>query len=48
VVVIGDKEATAGTLSPRSRDDGELGSMAIGDFKARLVAEAAFPKPRVS
>jgi threonyl-tRNA synthetase len=48
VVVVGDKEAAAGTLSPRSRDEGELGSMGIGDFKARLVAEAAFPKPKVT
>jgi threonyl-tRNA synthetase len=46
VVVIGDKEAAAGTLSPRSRDEGELGSLTIAEFTARLRAEVVPPKPR--
>ncbi len=45
IVVLGDKEAAAGTLSPRSRDEGELGSLAIAEFAARLRAEAKPPRP---
>jgi len=45
VVVIGDKEAAAGTLAPRSRDAGDLGSMSIAEFSARLAKEAVPPRP---
>ena len=45
VVVIGDKEAEAGAVAPRSRDAGDLGAMPIAEFAARLRAEAVPPKP---
>jgi threonyl-tRNA synthetase len=44
LVVLGDDEATAGTVSPRSRDEGELGSMTIQAFAERLLAEAKPPR----
>jgi threonyl-tRNA synthetase len=44
IVVIGDDEAAAGTVSPRSRDTGDLGAMPVSDFKARLLAEARAPR----
>ncbi len=45
VVVLGDKEAEAGTVAPRSRDTGDLGPMPLAEFAARLRSEAAPPKP---
>jgi threonyl-tRNA synthetase len=45
VVVIGDKEAEAGAVAPRSRDAGDLGAMPLAEFKARLKSEAVPPKP---
>ena len=45
VVVLGDKEAAAGTVAPRSRDEGELGAISIADFAARLRTEATPPRP---
>jgi threonyl-tRNA synthetase len=45
ILVIGDKEAEAGTVAPRSRDAGDLGPLPLADFKARLRAEAVAPKP---
>jgi threonyl-tRNA synthetase len=45
VVVIGDKEAEAGAVAPRSRDAGDLGAMPVAEFKARLKAEAMPPRP---
>jgi threonyl-tRNA synthetase len=44
-VVIGDKEAEAGAVAPRSRDAGDLGAMPLAEFKARLKSEAVAPKP---
>lgn len=44
IVVIGDDEAREGTLSPRSRDAGELGKMSVQQFLERLVAEAKPPR----
>jgi threonyl-tRNA synthetase len=44
IVVIGDDEVQAGTLSPRSRDEGELGKLSVSAFAERLLAEAKFPK----
>ena len=44
IAVIGDKEATARTLSVRSRQDGELGAMPLPAFAERLLAEAAPPR----
>ena len=46
--VLGDKEATAGHIAPRSREDGDLGSMSIAQFKERVVAEARPPRPKAS
>jgi threonyl-tRNA synthetase len=45
VVVLGDKEAAAGTVAPRSRDQGDLGPISIAEFAARLRAEATPPRP---
>ena len=47
IVVIGENEAVAGTLSPRSRDAGELGAMPVAEFAARLLAEAQPPRPQL-
>ena len=44
-VVLGDKEAEAGAVAPRSRDAGDLGAMPIAEFAARLAAEAKPPRP---
>ena len=44
LVVIGDDEATAGTLSARSRDAGELGSMTVAAFAERVLREASAPR----
>jgi threonyl-tRNA synthetase len=48
IVVIGDDEVTNGTLSPRSRDDGELGKLTIQAFSERLLEEAKLPRVAVS
>jgi threonyl-tRNA synthetase len=45
MVVIGDREAAQGTLSPRLRDGTELKDLALADFIARLVAESRVPTP---
>ncbi len=39
MLVIGDKEAESGTVSPRHRRDGDLGAMSVEDFIARTAAE---------
>jgi len=44
IVVMGDDEAQTGTLSPRSRDEGELGKLTVAAFAERLLAEAKPPK----
>jgi threonyl-tRNA synthetase len=43
-VVLGDKEAETDTVTPRSRDAGELGTLSIADFASRLLAEARPPR----
>jgi threonyl-tRNA synthetase len=45
ILVLGEKEAEAGTVSPRSRDAGDLGAMPLAGFVARLAAEAVPPRP---
>ncbi|MCB9758620.1 MAG: threonine--tRNA ligase [Alphaproteobacteria bacterium] len=45
MAIIGEKELEAGTVSVRSRDEGELGSLALADFVARVVAEGRPPLP---
>ena len=39
MLVIGDKEAESGTVSPRHRADGDLGAMSIEEFIAKALAE---------
>jgi len=41
MLVIGDKEAEAGTVSVRSRKDGDLGAMPLADFIAKITKEIA-------
>ena len=36
MIVIGDRDIEAGTLSPRHRSDGELGAMSFDAFAALL------------
>jgi threonyl-tRNA synthetase len=43
LVVVGPKDAEAGTVSARSRDAGELGAMSLEAFLDRVVPEAAMP-----
>lgn len=40
MLVLGDKEAEAGTVAPRHRADGDLGSMGIDEFIMRIREEA--------
>jgi threonyl-tRNA synthetase len=44
VAVLGDKEAETRSVTPRSRDAGELGSMSLDAFLERLLAEAKIPR----
>ena len=39
MVVIGDKEQTAGTVAVRSRSDGDLGAVPLAEFASRLERE---------
>jgi len=43
IAVLGDKEAESDTLSVRSRDEGELGTLSLPAFADRLAAEAQPP-----
>jgi hypothetical protein len=42
--VLGDKEAESETVSLRSREAGDLGSLSLAEFRDRLVAEAEPPR----
>ncbi|MEZ4220528.1 MAG: threonine--tRNA ligase [Polyangiaceae bacterium] len=42
--VLGDQEAESGTLSVRSREEGELGAISVDAFVQRLLAEARPPR----
>lgn len=44
LLVVGPKDAEAGTVSVRSRDSGELGAMPRAEFIARVLAESAPPR----
>jgi threonyl-tRNA synthetase len=44
MAVLGDKEAETETVSPRSREEGELPAMTIAEFAARLSEEAKPPR----
>ena len=39
MLVVGEKEATNGTVSVRSRIEGEMGAMAVDEFIAKLQKE---------
>jgi threonyl-tRNA synthetase len=41
ILVVGDKEVEAGTVSLRRRDQGNLGTRALAELRDELVAEAA-------
>jgi threonyl-tRNA synthetase len=36
MIVVGDRDMEAGTLAPRHRSEGDLGTMDLGDFLAIL------------
>ncbi|MEM7408748.1 MAG: threonine--tRNA ligase [Myxococcota bacterium] len=40
-LVVGEREQDSGTVNARSREDGELGEMAVADFLARFAEENA-------
>jgi threonyl-tRNA synthetase len=40
MVVVGDREQEAGTVSVRSHDQGDLGQMTAGELASRIEAEA--------
>ena len=40
MLVVGDKEAEADSVSVRHRDEGDLGPMPVASFKERLAEEA--------
>ena len=44
MLVVGPKDAEAGTVSVRSRDAGELGAMPRAEFVAKVLAESAEPR----
>ncbi|HVH45559.1 MAG TPA: threonine--tRNA ligase [Labilithrix sp.] len=44
MLIVGPKDAEAGTVSVRSRDAGELGAMPRAEFIAKLTAENAPPR----
>lgn len=41
MMVIGDKEVESGTVSVRSRKDGDLGAKELGAFLSDILAEVA-------
>lgn len=41
MLVVGDKEAESGTISPRHRRDGDLGAMTVEEFIAKTTEEIA-------
>ncbi|TNE87680.1 MAG: threonine--tRNA ligase [Deltaproteobacteria bacterium] len=43
MAIIGEKELEAGTVSVRSRDEGDLGSLALEAFVLRVAGEAQIP-----
>jgi threonyl-tRNA synthetase len=45
LLIVGDKEAEAGTASARARHIGDQGAMGLDDLAARLAAEATPPGP---
>jgi len=43
LLVVGPKEAESESVGVRSRDAGELGSMKLAEFEARLLTESRPP-----
>jgi len=43
MLVVGDKEAEADSISVRHRDEGDLGPMPVGEFTDRIAGEAVVP-----
>ena len=43
MLVVGDKEAEADSVSVRHRDEGDLGPMPVGEFTDRIAGEAVVP-----
>ena len=41
LLVMGDKEVEQGFVAVRSRKDGDLGTMTLADFRAKLLDEVA-------
>ena len=41
ILIIGDKEAEQGLVSVRHRSEGDLGTMTVEDFKAKVLLETA-------
>ena len=41
MLIIGDKEAESGTCAVRSRKDGDIGTMTLDEFAARILKEIA-------
>ena len=39
MLIVGDKEAEAGTVSVRTRAGGDLGAVALAEFQAKLLEE---------
>ncbi len=44
MVIVGDRDVEAGTVSPRHRSEGDLGAMSVKDLKERLLEEIASRK----
>jgi threonyl-tRNA synthetase len=44
MLIVGPKDAEAGTVSVRAREGGDLGAMSRGEFLARLLAESSAPR----
>ena len=39
MLVLGDKEAETGIITVRKRNEGDIGTMTLDDFKAKLTDE---------
>ncbi len=48
MLVVGDKEAEAESVSVRHRDEGDLGPMPVASFRERLREEAVIPLANVT
>jgi threonyl-tRNA synthetase len=43
MAIVGEKEQESGGVSPRSRDEGDLGAMPLQEFVDRVVQESQRP-----